>query len=45
MWEGVLQEGMAELVFVEVLTVLSCTNYLLHGLHNGINFAIALKVL
>ena len=35
---------MAELAFVEVLTVPRCTNYLFHGLHCGFNFAIALRV-
>ena len=37
-----LEEGAAELVFVEVSIVPRCTTYLFHGLHCGFNFAIAL---
>ena len=39
---SILEEGVAELAFVEVSTIPRCTNYLFHGLHCGFNFAIAL---
>ena len=41
---SILEECVAELVFVEVSTIPRCTNYLFHGLHCGFNFAIALRV-
>ena len=38
---SILEECVAELVFVEVSTVPRCTNYLFHGLNCGFGFVIA----